>query len=82
MTEHARTPADNSGARLAVGVRVRVNPGTEIEGLGVVVDDYGRAAGYAVDIGGNHIVGPARRWAVVLDTGALVFADSDGLVPE
>ncbi len=25
---------------------------------------------------------PARRWAVVLDIGNLVFADTDQLVPE
>jgi hypothetical protein len=35
-----------------------------------------------VDIGGNHIADAARRWAVMLDTGTLVFADSDQLVPE
>jgi hypothetical protein len=32
-----------------------------------------------VDIGENHFVGPARRWAVPLDTGGLVFVDSDQL---
>ena len=36
----------------------------------------------SVDIGENHIVGAARRWAVALDAGGLVFVDSDQLVAE
>jgi hypothetical protein len=35
-----------------------------------------------VDIGEHHLVGPARRWAVVLDAGGLVFVDSDQLAAE
>jgi hypothetical protein len=35
-----------------------------------------------VDIGEHHLVGPARRWAVALDAGGLVFADSDQLAAE
>jgi hypothetical protein len=31
---------------------------------------------------GGDQIDPARRWAVVLDTGDLVFADTDELVPE
>jgi hypothetical protein len=34
-----------------------------------------------VDLG-DRIVGPARRWAVTLDAGGLVFVDSDQLVAE
>jgi hypothetical protein len=47
-----------------------------------VVEDFGDLAGHAVDIGENHIAGPARRWAVTLDAGGLVFVDSDQLVAE
>jgi hypothetical protein len=47
-----------------------------------VVEDFGDLAGHAVDIGENHIVGPARRWAVTLDAGGLVFVDSDQLAAE
>jgi hypothetical protein len=36
----------------------------------------------AVDIGGTHFADPARRWAVLLDAGTLVFADTDQLLPE
>jgi hypothetical protein len=35
-----------------------------------------------VDIGENHIVGAARRWAVALDAGGLVFVDSDQLIAD
>jgi hypothetical protein len=34
-----------------------------------------------MEIGGQHI-DPARRWAVVLDTGNLVFANTDQVVAE
>ena len=59
-----------------------VYPGTEDETHGVVVEDFGESAGYAVDVGANHIVDPARRWAVQLDDGGLVFVDSDDLAPK
>lgn len=67
---------------MAVDMRVRVYPGTDAECRGVVVEDFGETAGHPVDIGAEHIADPARRWAVMLDTGALVFADSDQLLPE
>jgi hypothetical protein len=76
------TAADTGDGRVAVNVRVRVYPGTDGEVGGTVVEDFGDLAGYAVDIGENHIVGPARRWAVALDAGGLVFVDSDQLVAE
>jgi hypothetical protein len=59
---------------------VRVYPGTVAEKPGVVVDDFGEMAGVGVDVADKHIAGPARRWAVRLDTGELVFVDSDQLV--
>jgi hypothetical protein len=76
------TPGDTGDSRVAVNVRVRVYPGTDGEVGGTVVEDFGDMAGHAVDIGENHIVGPARRWAVALDAGGLVFVDSDQLVAE
>jgi hypothetical protein len=72
----------NDEAPMAVDMRVRVYPGTDAECRGVVVEDFGETAGHPVDIGAEHIADPARRWAVMLDTGALVFADSDQLLPE
>jgi hypothetical protein len=63
-------------------MRVRVYPGTDAESGGVVVEDFGEAAGQAVDVGGNHIADAARRWAVTLDAGTLMFVDDDQLRPE
>lgn len=73
---------DNQDQGIAVDVRVRVYPGTEDEASGLVVDDFGDAAGQSVDIGEHHICDPARRWAVLLDSGSLTFVDSDALTPE
>ena len=79
----ASGPAGDTGdSRVAVNVRVRVSPGTDGEVGGTVVEDFGDLAGHAVGLGENHIVGPARRWAVALDTGGLVFVDSDQLAAE
>jgi hypothetical protein len=77
----AGVAGDTRGSRVAVNARVRVYPGTNGEVRGTVVDDFGDLVGHAVDIG-DRIVDPARRWAVVLDAGGLVFVDSDQLVAE
>jgi len=76
------TAGDTGDSRVAVKVRVRVYPGTDGEIRGTVVEDFGDMAGQAVDVGEYHIVGPARRWAVALDAGGLVFVDSDQLAAE
>ncbi len=77
------TPGGDAGdSPLAVNMRVRVYPGTDREVGGNVVEDFGETAGQAVDIGDHHIAGPARRWAVQLDTGDLVFIDTDEVVAE
>ena len=73
---------DTDHSSVAVNARVRVHPGTDGEVRGTVVEDFGDLAGQAVDIGENHMVGPARRWAVALDDGGLVFVDSDQLAAE
>ena len=76
------TAGDTGDGRVEINARVRVYPGTDDEVGGTVVEDFGGLAGQAVDIGENHIAGPARRWAVALDAGGLVFVDSDQLVAE
>ena len=82
-TKRASGSAGDIGdSPVTVNVRVRVYPGTDGEVGGTVVEDFGDLAGHVVDIGENHIVGPARRWAVALDTGGLVFVDSDQLAAE
>lgn len=73
---------DTGDSPVAVDSRVRVFPGTDAEVHGTVVEDFGDTAGQAVDIGENHIVDAARRWAVTLDTGDLIFVDSHQLVAE
>ena len=82
MKGASATAADTGDSPVAVDVRVRVYPGTDGEVGGTVVEDFGDLAGHAVDIGENQIVGPARRWAVTLDAGGLVFVDSDQLAAE
>jgi hypothetical protein len=78
-----RQPAGDGSAddRIAIGVSVRVYPDTDRERLGVVVEDFGDTAGQHVHIGQHHIVDAARRWAVQLGDGDLVFADSSELAP-
>ncbi len=78
---HGKESSDDPSAQLAVNMRVRVYTGTDSESPGVIVEDFGDLAGQAVDVGGRHI-DPARRWAVQLDTGNLVFVNTDHLVPE
>ena len=74
--------ADGStDAVIAVGASVRVYPGTDREGWGLVVEDFGDSAGHSVDVGAHHIVDAARRWAVQLGDGNLVFVDSGDLAP-
>ena len=73
---------DGQGRATEVGVnkRVRVYPNTDAESRGTVVEDFGEMAAEAVEIGGRHFADPARRWAVQLDAGTLVFTNSDQLV--
>ncbi len=59
-----KVAGDKDARSVAVDTRVRLYPGTERESRGVVLEDFGEAAGCAVDVGTNHIADPARRWAV------------------
>ena len=81
MIRHLRGSTGQTDADLAVNMRVRVFPGADAESPGVIVEDFGELAGQAVDLGGCHIAS-ARRWAVQLDTGNLVFVNTDHLVPD
>jgi hypothetical protein len=62
-----------------VDAAVRVYPGTPNEVYGFVIEDFGDISGQAVDIGDHHIVDAARRWAVRLADGSLVFVDDGDL---
>lgn len=80
MKKRAAQVAANA---VAVDTRVvRVHPDTDAEERGVVVEDFGESCGEVVEIGDNHIADAARRWAVLLDGGGLVFVDSGELVAE
>ncbi len=83
MAKKAARDGDESRvSELAVNTRVRFNPDTDEESLGVIVEDFGEMVAQAVDIGEHHFADPARRWAVLLDGGTLVFADSHQLVAD
>lgn len=70
---------ENPGQGVRVDAAVRVYPGTPNEVHGFVVEDFGDISGEAVDIGEHHIVDAARRWAVRLADGSLVFVDDGDL---
>jgi hypothetical protein len=63
----------------AVGQRVRVYAGSSDERFGVIVEDFGDSAGYAVTVGNTRIAEPSRRWAIELDDGNLIFVDTADL---
>jgi hypothetical protein len=71
-----------AAADFAVGRRVRVYPGSSDERSGIIVEDFGDDAGYDIDIGAQHIADAARRWAITLDDGNLVFVDSAQLADD
>ena len=80
MSEEAAHSDTNPGSgELGVNTPVLVYPGTAEQQGGVIVEDFGEAAGQAVDVGAHRIVGAARRWAVRLNSGEVVFVDSHQL---
>jgi hypothetical protein len=82
MTEHVESAKSGTDGQLAVDARVRVYPDSPAESRGVIVEDFGAMQAEAVDLGGQHFADPARRWAVALDNGDLVFVDTHQLVTE
>jgi hypothetical protein len=71
--------SSKAAADLAVDSPVLVYPETEHQQGGVIVEDFGPSAGQAVEVGSNRIAEAARRWAVRLNSGDLVFVNSDEL---
>ncbi|WP_019970980.1 hypothetical protein [Mycobacterium sp. 141] len=87
MPEDAVAGVNDSGpeqvaGQITVGTPVTVYPGTDDALHGVVVEDFADLAGTAVEIAGERIVEPARRWAVNLDDGGLVFVDDDSIAAD
>ena len=69
------TTTPDTDAEVMVGCRVRVRRDAE-EAAGEVVEDYAAV----VDTGERgHDWAPAHRWAIALDDGRLVFADTTDL---
>jgi hypothetical protein len=62
-----------------VGQPVRVYPSSSDERHGIIVEDFGDLPGYAVTVGHTRIAEPSRRWAIELDDGNLIFADTPDL---
>ena len=65
--------------RFSGDMAVLVYPGTDAEKHGIVVEDFGDMAGEGVEVAGERFAEPARRWAVQLDSGDLVFVDTEQL---
>ncbi|MFC0447006.1 hypothetical protein [Rhodococcus jostii] len=72
----------NSGNRpvdgpvLTVGVRVLVRRSAAADLTGVVVEDYAVVTDPG---GGGHEWAPVHRWAIAVDDGRLIFADTEDL---
>ena len=67
------------GPELTVGVRVLVRRISGADLTGEVVEDY---AAVTDSGGGGHEWAPVHRWAVALEDGRLVFADTDDLTTD
>jgi hypothetical protein len=80
MTDSRDDSGGGGSGQVKVDAAVRVFPGTPQEVYGFVVEDFGDFSGEAVDIGEHHIVDAARRWAVRLSDGSLVFVDDGDIV--
>ena len=64
------------GPELRVGVRVLVRRTAGADLTGEIVEDYSTVTDPG---GGGHEWAPVHRWAVALDDGRLVFADTEDL---
>ena len=64
--------------RFGVGCRVRMADGSNT--TGEIVEDFGSLAGAEVVVDA-HLTARARRWAVALDDGRMVFVDDDDIEP-
>ena len=82
MSDDAANGEGDAPAGVGITTRVRVFPSSDREAHGVIVDDFGESIGIPVEIGGNRIAGPARRWAVMLDDDNLLFVDTEDLEAE
>jgi hypothetical protein len=81
MSKHDESSGGSTSAGVVtLNTRVRVHADTPAEVRGVVVEDFGDSAGQGVEIGEYRFAEPARRWAVALDAGDLVFVEFSELL--
>ena len=78
MPEKKHEPKPESGP-LCTGARVRVRRPSESAQTGRIIEDYAELTD--TDERG-HTWAPVHRWAVALDDGRLVFADTDDLTAD
>ena len=71
--------AEEPDTRPAIGLTVVVDAGDGSDARGVIVDDFGDLAGTPVGIGTERVA-TARRWAVDIDGGHIVFVDDAALL--
>ncbi|NGP07376.1 hypothetical protein G6038_18220 [Rhodococcus sp. 14C212] len=77
MFENKHRPRPEPGL-LGVGARVLVRRPSESAQTGRIVEDYAELTETGER---GHDWAPVHRWAVALDDGRLVFADTDDLTP-
>lgn len=70
-----------SDIELSRDAAVRAYPDTAQECAGRIVEDFGEFSGVPVTFADGGVAAAARRWAVLLDSGDLVFLDSHQVAP-
>ena len=78
MPEKKHKPTPEPGP-LGTGARVLVRRPSEADQTGQIIEDYAELTD--TDEHG-HAWAPVHRWAVALDDGRLVFADTDDLTAD
>ncbi|MDV7087696.1 hypothetical protein [Rhodococcus opacus] len=79
MPENKHKPKPEPGP-LGTGARVLVRRPSEPAQTGQIIEDYAELMAYTEERG--HAWAPVHRWAVALDDGRLVFADTDDLTTD
>ena len=64
---------------MSVDMHVLVYPGSAEETHGIVIEDFGDLPFQAIEVSDTQIAPAVRRWAVTLDSGELIFVNSDQL---
>ena len=79
MIESSGSARATQPTQFCVGDMVIVFAASEREASGRIVEDFGEFSPLAVQVNNMRIADPARRYAVALTDGGLVFADEGDL---